>query len=185
MENENENLDSLNEETGQEEDLETTPPEETDDVDALKEQNRQLFARAKKAETALKEVKKEKPAEVKKPIVVQPVNDDVILQKIDERFEKRELDALEMSDDLKQEVQAYAKLNKVSIRKAVDSDYIQFKKEKADQQAKVEDASLGGGKRAHSSKDYSQMQANDFNLKTKEGKEEFKKWEEWVKASLG
>ena len=60
MANENENLDSLNETGDQapDENLETT-----DDVDALKEKNRQLFERAKKAETELKGFKsKEKPA---------------------------------------------------------------------------------------------------------------------------
>lgn|SRR3972149_2377938 len=50
MENENENLDSENEETDKQE-LETTEEEiDTSEVIALKEKNRQLFARAKKAE---------------------------------------------------------------------------------------------------------------------------------------
>ena len=60
MENENiENLDSQ---------IEETPVEEkpTEDVEALKETNRQLYERAKKAETALKEVKAKKPEEVVK-----------------------------------------------------------------------------------------------------------------------
>ena len=48
MENENENLDSLNEEQA---------GSENDDSAALKEKNRQLFERAKKAETEAKELK--------------------------------------------------------------------------------------------------------------------------------
>ena len=59
MTDETENLDSLNEETETndspnvetvEETTETTEETQVDDVEALKEQNRQLFARAKKAE---------------------------------------------------------------------------------------------------------------------------------------
>ena len=57
METENiENLDSQNEETPVEE-------KPTEDVEALKETNKQLYERAKKAETALKEVKAQKPVE--------------------------------------------------------------------------------------------------------------------------
>lgn len=79
MANENdEAVDSTNNETDQAENLETTAEEtaeetlpETEDVEALKEKNRQLFARAKKAEGFVlkdgKWIKKEKPPVEKKP----------------------------------------------------------------------------------------------------------------------
>ena len=70
MPNENENLDSLNEETELDENIE---------LDALKEKhketlskNRQLFERAKKAEGELKEFRVKKPEPEKKPEVNQP-----------------------------------------------------------------------------------------------------------------
>src|SRR3990167_10113162 len=61
MENENiENLDSPNEEITPE-GKETPEESKPEDVEALKKTNKELFERAKKAETALKEVKAKKP----------------------------------------------------------------------------------------------------------------------------
>ena len=187
-----ENTDSLNGEPGEQEELETTPEEiDTDDVEDLKEKNRQLFARAKKAEGFViqdgKWVKKTPKVEpLKKEPTVAPINEDLIAQKIDERFENRELETLDLSDELKKEVRVYAQLNKVSIRKAFDSDYIQFKKNKSDEEAKVEAASLGHTKRgAPSKKDYSQKNPSDFDMTTKEGREEFHEWEKYIAKQLG
>src|SRR3990167_5978034 len=61
MANETETLDSPNEETGEVE------SESNDDATVLKEKNRQLFERAKKAEGELKEMKAKRPEAPKEP----------------------------------------------------------------------------------------------------------------------
>ena len=199
----NENLNSLKEEkTTLEEEL-TTLDSEADAVrvsevnerlssikdelvTVLDESNKKLFERTKKAEGFEKQedgtwVKK--PVETKKPEVKAEKPDiDTLL---DEKLNKKELDSLDLSEDLQKEVENYAKLNKVSIKKALSSDYIVFLKEKADKKIKAEDASLGGGRKGTALKDYSKMTASDFNMTTKEGREDFKKWEEHIRKELG
>lgn len=187
MEKEIETLDSSNEETELEVKPETTPEEDNDEdseeVIALKDKNRQLFERAKKGEGFEKQedgtwLKKPKP-EPK----VEPKPDTQDLDKLlDEKLEKRELESLDLSIELKKEVQTYAKLNNVSIKKALSSNYIQFRKEEEDKKTNTENASLGGTRKGTTKKDYSQMSPADFNLRTPEGKAEFAKYEEWLKS---
>jgi len=194
MEKEIETIDSPNDETELEVKPEITPEEdeETDseEVIALKDKNRQLFERAKKAEGFIKQedgtwVKKPKPEPKIEPEVKKSVQAPDLDKLLDEKLEKRELESLDISDELKKEVQTYAKLNKVSIKKALDSDYIQFQKEKEEKKSKAEDASLGGGRRGTTKKDYANMTASDFDMKTEEGKADFKKWEEHMRKALG
>jgi hypothetical protein len=185
MEEELEDLDSSNETADQEadENLDTTEladeSSDADDVEALKEKNRMLFARAKKAEA---ELKKTKTVPVKEK---EPAKADDIARAIDERLERRELEDLDLGDELKTEVQRYAKLNNVSVKKALASDYILFQKDKIERARKTEEASLGTKGRATSVKDYGKMNPNDFDFSTEAGRAEFKKYEEHVRKQLG
>lgn len=187
MDEEIEDLDSTNEtDTEQaEQDSETTDATDEDssdveDVEALKEKNRQLFARAKKAELELKKVKVQPKQE--KPTVQKP---DEIVQTVQAVLEKRDLDDLDLSDDLKKEVQDYAKLKGVSIKKALSSEYISFQKEKYEKKKRVEEASLGNKGRATAKKDYSQMTPNDFDFSTEEGRKQFEQYEDYLRKQLG
>lgn len=186
MDEDNELLDSENETDDQEseEDLESaesTDEESSDveDVDALKEKNRQLFARAKRAEADLKKLKDQPKAEEKKP------DAQVDESKINAILDKRDLESLDLSDELKREVQNYAKLNNVSVKKALSSDYIQFQKEKHEKKERAEEASLGSKGKAPLKKDYSTAKPEDFDLRTDEGRKEFAKYEEHLRKTLG
>ena len=159
--------------------------QEEQDIEALKEKNRQLFARAKKAETENKKLKEPKPESEKKKVEKPIVNEDAIFKKIDERFERRELDSLNLSDEIKKEISSYAKLNNVSINNAAFSEYIQFKIEKEKKKAEIEEASLGKGNKKAIIKNYEEAKLSDFNHKTSEGQEEFKKYEEHLRQKLG
>ena len=189
-----ETLDSQNEETDQEDNLETTedestPAEDSDDVDALKEKNRQLFARAKKAEGfVLREGKWVKPPKAAPKLEAKPeVKEDKpdVAATVNEVLDQRDLEALDVSDSLKKETKDYAKLKGISVKAAFNSAYIQFQKEQEDKEKKVEDASLGGKGKGSSKKDYSQMTASDFDMTTPTGKEDFAKWEEYTRKQLG
>lgn len=115
----------------------------------------------------------------------QVVNEDELFNKLDERLDKRELDSLEISDELKTEVQTYAKLKKIPIKTALKSDYIQFRKAEEDKKTKADEASLGGNRKNTTKKNYEEMKATDFDMKTEEGKAEFKKWEDHMRKTLG
>ena len=143
----------------------------------------------KRLSTAIKQKRtwREKAKQIPdKPIISSTAaKPDEIVKAVDAVLERRELEDLELGDELKREVQNYAKLNSVSIKKALSSDYISFLKEKEEKKQKIEDASLGNKGRAPSKKDYDNMTASDFDLKTPEGKAEFTKWEDHLRKQLG
>lgn len=105
--------------------------------------------------------------------------------KVIEVLEKRELDASDLSDSLKKEVSTYAKMQNITVRKAMESDYISFLKEKENKIQKIEDASLGSISRKSVHKDYGNMKASDFDLSTPEGRAEFGKYEDNLRKKLG
>ena len=157
--------------------------EETEGEDKPKytENEKKLYARMKKAEADAKLAREElgKSKTSGKPA---PVGD---LQKIvDATLEKRDLDSLDLSDELKKEVSTYAKLQNISVKKALNSEYISFLKDKEEKKERIDNASLGT-KRKAVKKDYSDMKASDFDLKTTEGKAEFAKYEQYLREQLG
>ena len=112
------------------------------------------------------------------PVQTDSINATDLLQKMDEKFEQRDLDETDLSDELKDKVKSYAKAEGVGIKKALESDYVTFIKQADDNQTKAEDASLGGNGKADANSDYTTSTKFEGDLSTKEGKEEFKKWEE-------
>jgi len=187
MENENENLDSLNEiedtENVNEEESVEGESEETEGEDKPKytENEKKLYARAKKAEAEAKSMK-EQLAKNKPTGKPTPVGD--IDKLLDAKLEKRELDNLDLSDELKKQVSTYAKVNNVNIKKALSSDYISFLKEKEEKEEKINNASLGSNRKSVK-KDYANMKSTDFDLRTPEGKADFAKYEDYLRKELG
>jgi hypothetical protein len=187
MANENENLDSSNETEGTENtNEETSVDEESEETEGeskpeYTENEKKLYARAKKAEA---EVKLAKEALAKNRTSEKPRQSSDIDKLLDAKLEKRDLDALDLSDELKKQVSTYAKVQGISIKKALSSDYISFLKEKDEKKQKIDNASLGS-KRGSIKKDYSEMRSSDFDLRTPEGKADFAKYEEYLRNKLG
>lgn len=164
--NNQENVNSTNDEQHAEEEI-VLPvegeEEETDDVEVLKERLKQrneaaaqLFARAKKAEGfELKDgkwVKKaQKAPEMKPNAPARQKNEEDIDARIAKGvmsvLEQRELESLDLSDELKTQVSSLAKLQGISIKKASESDYIQFLKEKEDRKKNGENGSMPTGRK--------------------------------------
>jgi hypothetical protein len=111
----------------------------------------------------------------------EPLSEDKIL----EVLEKRELESLEVSDEMKKEIQDYAKLKGINIKKAQNSDYIKFRMEQDEKKEKIDNASLGGGRKPTTKKDYSEMKATDFDMTTPEGKADYAKYKEDMRKKLG
>jgi hypothetical protein len=89
------------------------------------------------------------------------------------------LDALEISDNLKNELKIYAKAAGLTIKQAQKSDYFKFLSENEEKQKKVEEASIGGSRKSPAKNDFSSMNPSDFDLSTEEGQkgyEEYKKF---------
>ena len=169
-----------------EDEVADTESEETEEKDKPKytDNEKKLYARAKKAEAAEK-LAKEELANLSKITSGKPAPTSDIDKLLDAKLEKRDLDALDLSDELRKEVSTYAKVQGVSVKKALNSEYISFLKDKEDKKEKIDNASLGSKRRASSKKDYSEMKPSDFDLKTPEGKADFAKYEEHLRTQLG
>jgi len=139
--------------------------------------------------------KAEKPAEApmeqKEEEIPQPqtnLNEEEILKKmeakVEAKFAEKELNSLGLSDELKEKVKTFAKVNSVSIDEAVNSSYIQFERGEEEAAAKADDASISSTRKS-AKLDYSSMKPTDFDLTTKEGREDFHKWEDHIKEQLG
>ena len=183
-ENDEERISEINEKINSLNDEISSLNEDEDDKEVLVERNKRLYARAKKAEGFVLEnnvwIKKPK-LEIKPKVIEKVITDESVINKV---LDKRELESLDLSDNLKKEIKTYAEIQGISVKKALDSDYISFLKEKEEKKQKIDDASLGSN-RKKTKKDYSEMKVTDFDLTTPEGKAEFAKYEEHVKNILG
>jgi len=144
--------------------------------DKIEEQKR--FSTAIKQKISWRE-KALKVVEPKKD--VQPIIQGNFVTK--EELEQRDLDSLDISDELKPEIKKYATLNKVSIKEAMKSDYISFLKEKHELKAKNEEASIGNKSVTQSKKDLSSKTPSDFDRSTPEGRKEWEEWKKWNKET--
>ena len=186
-------LDPANEDTdltGNQEDFEETPPEESDEdseeIKSLKQKNQSLYEQLKKAKGFERDkdgkwIKKpEKPTPEVKPQT--PISGIDVNKVISETLDQRDLEALDIGDELRKEVRGYAKLHNVSIKKALDSQYIQFLQEKENKERKVEGASLGGKTRSSQSQDFEKKSPEDFDLRTEEGRQGWAEYKEWLRS---
>ena len=98
--------------------------------------------------------------------------------RLDERDRQRDLDALEASDELKKEIESFAKLHKISVKKTLESDYIQFLKKKEDDKQIEEEASNGGSSGIRSVKNRNNITQprKAFDLSTEEGRKAYEAW---------
>jgi len=169
--------------------------EETDDPAVLKERlanvsekNKQLFVRTKKAEGfELKDgkwIKSIKPTEVKKPTVVTKEEDiDArIANGVISVLEQRDLDAADLSDELKTEVSNLAKMQGITIKKALASDYIAFRIEKENNKNLAENGSMPAGRKATFIKEGKIVTADP---RTEEGRKAIAKRDEELRRKLG
>lgn len=118
----------------------------------------------------------EKKPEEKPQVQPNSVSTEDIMKEVDKRMEEKELDSLDLDDEMKQEVKNYVKLNNVSPKEALKSPYMQFRKKEADEKIKADEASISSTHKTMAKRDFSEMTPDDFDLKTEEGR---KGWEEF------
>ncbi len=177
MEDEIEDIASTTDEVTPSIEEEVTPSVDDEDIEDLRRKNNDLYARAKKAEAQLKEQKvAEKPKEKKAPATEDEIN---------RVLDRRELESLDFSDEIQQEIADYAKLKGVSIRKAASSAYITFRKEDTEQKQRVEAAALGNKSKAPVKRDFGNIDHAKLDPRTKEGKEDFARVHDHLRNELG
>jgi len=124
----------------------------------------------------------------KKPEVIPQVqslvnlSEDEIMKKVEERLNQKELESLDLSDELKQEVQNYAKIRGVSLKEALKSPFIQFQKKEVEDNAKNDGASISSSHKTMAKRDFSEAKADDFDLTTEQGNKDFNEFKKWLKT---
>lgn len=120
----------------------------------------------------------QKPEEKPQP---QPKEDDI--QKIiDQKFEERELLSLDISDELKQEIKTYAKAGGLTIKQVLQSDYFKFLKIEEEKRQKVEEAAIGGKRRAPIRQEFKAGETPEVDMSTEEGRKTWAGYKQWLKS---
>ncbi len=124
------------------------------------------------------ETKKEQPSQEEK------IGKDEVEKLLLERDFKNELKSLDISDELKKQVESYAKANNCSPKEAFKSEFISFLKEKEDKKRQEEEAAIGGTRRTRPGKGGEltpeTFKADDYDLTTEEGRKQMQ--EDMAKA---
>jgi hypothetical protein len=123
---------------------------------------------------------KEKPEGGEKPNKQEiPDIDKLVDQKLTERLEARELETLDLSDDLKAEVKDLARLKGISVREAAQLPYIQSRREEIEREQRIQAATPKRSKKGSfvSNVDPSKpLDPEDF--KTSDGNIDVEAWNE-------
>lgn len=154
--------------------LDTLNEEVTETVESLTEKNKQLYARAKKAEgftledgkwikkpKELKEIPKEKES-------TQNV-DELVDARLNTKLEERDLRSMPYPDTLKDKIKRVAKVDGKSVNEVVNNDpYLKFEIESWKKEQGIDDASIERKNRAGT------QNGGDIDVSTDEGQ---KAWE--------
>lgn len=97
--------------------------------------------------------------------------------KLKEQLDKRDLEAMDYSDELKSEIQKVAGIQG-SIKKAISDPYIRFKIEAWEKENKIEEATISRTNKSGTKVGYSMDSPPDVDIKTPEGQKEYEKWKD-------
>lgn len=183
------NLDTQNEETDEQELDDTEPEEPTEDdsekVSALKEQNKKLFARAKKAEgfelKGGKWVKKEKeeknpePQQTGSPEGEQKDPEQVFRKMRDDEF----IEDQGYSEETAQAIRDWAAFKGISAKKAAEASHIKALIGEEERDRANDDAALGKeprrGRQTKTPTGDEPPKSEDYDLETEKGREDYEK----------
>ncbi len=129
--------------------------------------------------TARTEQKPEQKPEEKPQ--VQPKAEDID-KILDQKLEERELNSLDISDELKQQIKTYAKAGGLTVKQVLQSDFYKFLKDKEEAKQKVEEASIGGKRRAPSRREFDANNPPKPDMSTEEGRKEWDDYLTWLKT---
>lgn len=113
-----------------------------------------------------------------KPADASKTSDIDIDKKLDERLAQRDLEALDLPDNLKAEVKKVSTTLGISIKQALAEPYLDFKIKEHEKATKVDNATIGKSKGGGggTSSNFDINTPPDVDMTTKEGRE---KWDAW------
>ena len=162
--------------------------EEEDNADLIEKLTEDIIAQRKSFGKVVSQKKalREKLSTIK-PIVEEKkdkVTDPILEAKkiVEEQFMQRDLEELEYSDDIKDEIKKIASMKGLSISKASKDPYIQYLKEQEETQKKIEKATIsrsGKGSSYVVTDPTKPLDPKDFDLSTAEGRNA---WDEAKRA---
>lgn len=97
---------------------------------------------------------------------------------VTQQLEQRDLDEMELPDDIKSEIKSVAKIKGISVRKAAQDGYIQHLIEKAVAENRITDAALPSTRRAAPAARPGNAAAPKFDMSTEEGRKAFNEWKQ-------
>lgn len=104
---------------------------------------------------------------------VAPVDLD---KKLDERLRARDLEELDLPDDIKKEADEWAKFKGISVKLAARAPHIAAKVAEYEQAQKTEEAAISRTNKSSGKKTYSMDNPPDVDMTTKEGRDEWANW---------
>jgi len=134
-----------------------------------------------KAEAQTERKTEDKPKASEAPEKPKPEEKDID-KILDQKFEDKELEAIDIGDEAKKELKAYAQATGLKIKDVVKSDYFKFLKEKEEAQKRTEEASIGGKRGAPSRKEFSLANPPTPDMSTEEGRKEWEDYKKWRKT---
>lgn len=117
---------------------------------------------------------KETPEPGKPHKAEQPNVDEIVDRKLQERLDTRDLESLDLSEEITAEIKDLAKLKGISVREAAKHPYIQSMKEEAERKARIEAAipkRKGGGTYKETYDPSKPLDPDDFDFSTPEGRQ--------------
>lgn len=166
-------------------DLEDDDEDNADDdrdwkAEALKNKAiaKRLFNKIQKPVVPQAEAPKSKIVETKPSDVI---SGDDIDARVEAKLFKRDLDSLDVSEEVREEIKKYAQSNNLSVSQAANSKYINFIKEEEAQKKKVEEATISGKRKSQPRTDFAEASPSDFDLTTPEGREGWASYKNWLK----
>lgn len=145
------------------------------EAEKFKELSDNYRKRAEKAEAELKKARSQKPQSSNSNLG----RDEILSEAeraIEAKLAQRDLDEMDHSDTIKEQIQKIAQLNGTSVRKAEQDPYIQHMIAEEARQNKMNEAASNGANKGElmSSYDGSKaLSAESFNLDTEEGRKSY------------
>ncbi len=158
--------------------------DETEDAEKLEKiVAREVKTRTMAAKAIGSKIKTREELEDLKKAPPKKVDDDDLDKKLEEKLEKRDLESLDLPDELKAEIKKVASTQGISVKAALTDPYIKFKLDAHEKEKKADDASISRTNRSGASTKFDFSNPPDVDMNTKEGREEWEKWKQVAKKA--
>lgn len=157
-----------------------------DKIVAREKDHRQKLATAiKQKQNWRSKAQKPTPTAVVTPTAPKPnaeVEDvaKLVDSRLDERMDEEKLREVELPEEAKAELKAYAKAQGITARQALNSEYFTFLKTKADTKKREEDAAISRTNKTPAKTAYSADKPPQVDMQTEEGRAEWDSWLAWA-----